>query len=246
MVKEYKYTTINRVLDELHDEALMGDITLEQAVRYTIRFIGKNGQPKLFQDKIADVEIHDFRGALPCDLISIKQVKDLHSGICLRSMTDTFPTGMGGSMPTPPPHTSVYIPPMAPPMGELSFKTQNTIIYTSFPEGEVEISYRAIPVDEHGYPLLIDNEVYLDALQAYIEMRVLRNKFRKGDIPAGVYQDAQQEYFFLANKLNSEFVIPSPSEMESIARLWNTLIPKAREFDNGFKDLGSREYLRNH
>lgn len=246
MVKEIKYTTINRVLDEVHDDALMGDVSLEQAVRYTIRFIGKNGQPKLFQDKIADVEIHDFRGALPCDLISIKQVKDLSNGICLRSMTDTFPAGMGGRRPTPPPYDTAYIPPRAPFRHEDSFKTQGTIIYTSFPEGEVEISYRAIPVDEHGYPLLIDNEVYLDALQAYIEMRVLRNKFRRGEISAGVYQEAQQEYFFLANKLNSEFVIPSPSEMESIVRMWNTMISSSKHFDNGFKNLGDREYLRNH
>ena len=40
--------------------------------------------------------------------------------------------------------------------------------------------------------------------------------------------------------------MPSVSEMESLTRMMNTLIKPVRQFDNGFKDLGNREYLRNH
>lgn len=83
MVKEIQYTSIKRVLDNILDHPLLRDVSLEQAVRYTIRFIGLFGMPKLYCDKIEDVEIHEFRGLLPCDLISIVQVKDLATGICL-------------------------------------------------------------------------------------------------------------------------------------------------------------------
>lgn len=93
MVKELQYTSIKRVLDNLMDHPLLRDITLEQVVRYTIRFIGLHGYPKLYHDKIVDVKIEDFRGLLPCDLISIIQVKDLDTGNCLRAMTDNFPMG---------------------------------------------------------------------------------------------------------------------------------------------------------
>jgi hypothetical protein len=41
-------------------------------------------------------------------------------------------------------------------------------------------------------------------------------------------------------------MIPSTSEMEAIVRSIHTLIPRMREFDNGFKDLGNREYLVKH
>jgi hypothetical protein len=34
--------------------------------------------------------------------------------------------------------------------------------------------------------------------------------------------------------------------MESIARSWTTLIQRNTDFDNGFKNLGDREYLRQH
>lgn len=252
MVDEIKYTNIRRVLDNLKDDSLMVDLTLEQAVRHTIRFIELNGQPTLYQNKIGDVDIHEYRGVLPCDYIRIHQVKDLQTGVCLRAMTDNFAEGMKpcstkpccvdpmNNMHTP------YIPPRQEHFEEPSFKTQGRIIFTSFPEGKVQLSYLAIPVDEDGFPLLIDNEVYLAALEAYIEAQVIKNKFRAGKIPSAVYQDAKQEYAWRAAQLNSKFTIPSVSEMEAIARMWNTMIPKVREFDDGFTHLGDREYLRKH
>jgi hypothetical protein len=129
---------------------------------------------------------------------------------------------------------------------EASFKTQGTVIFTSFPEGMVKISYKSTPVDEDGFPMLIDNESYLDALEAYISMKVIRNKFRQSKIPAAVYQDAQQEYAVAAKELQSEMCTPSVSEMESITRLWNTLIPRVHQFDRGFRHLGDREHLVRH
>jgi hypothetical protein len=236
MVKEIKYTSIRRVLDELHDEALMDDLTLEQAVRYTLRFIGKFGLPKMYEDKKGYVDIKDYRGMLPCDLISIDQVRDTKTGICLRSMTDNF-----GPEPFLP--KGIYMPFR---YEEFTFKTQGRVIYTSFPEGRVELAYKSIPVDEDGFPLLMDNEVYLDALESYISKRVIRNKFRKGDINAAVYEDAQREYSWNAGELEAELLIPSQSEMESITRMVNTLIPQVRHFDNGFRDMGNREYIKNH
>jgi hypothetical protein len=246
MVKEIRYTSIRRVLDSLHDHPMMADLTLEQAVRHTLRFIGIFGMTKFYQDKEDIIDIHEFRGLLPCDLISITQVKDECSGICLRSMTDTFTPGL---MPPPPPHPTKhmpYIPPMAPGHGEAAFKTQGRVIFTSFPEGKVKIAYKAIPVDEDGFPLLIDNENYLAALEAYIKKQVFTVKFDQGKISAGILQNAQTEYAWLAGQLQSEFTIPSLSEMQSITNYITSILPSMRHFDNGFKDLGSREYIRKH
>jgi len=94
MVRNIQYTSIKRVLDNLLDHPLLRDVDLDQAVRYTLRFISQHGYPQLYQDKLADVEIHHFRGELPCDLISIDQVREKCSGICLRAMTKTFNPGL--------------------------------------------------------------------------------------------------------------------------------------------------------
>ena len=263
MVREIQYTNIRRVLDNLKDDPNMVDLTLEQVVRHTLRFMEKFGFPKFYHDQIEDVEIHEFRGMLPCDLISIDMVKEPISGICLRSMTDKFTPGLrkrenaipfNERRPEKPkdllnnvrPIDAGYIPPRVEHLGELTFKTQGRVIYTSFPEGVVTVAYKAIMVDEDGFPLLIDNEVYLDALEAYIALRVYQTKFRSGKITPQVYQDVQQSYAVAARLLQTEFTTPSYAEAESYTRYFNSLIPRVREFDNGFKHLGDREYIRRH
>ena len=279
MVKEYQYTTIQRVLDNILDHPLLRDVSLEQAVRYTIRFIGLFGFSKMYKDKIEDVKIHDFRGLLPCDLISIIQVKDIRTGVCLRHMTDNFipaqvsdklkdkgiypphrypdltnniepPVNMEnpvGKGPIPVVHPwDWYIPHALKYLEEPAFKTQGRCIYTSFPEGVVGISYKSIPVDEEGFPLLIDNENYLACLESYIKMKVFTVKFETGKLSQPVLRNAQIEYGDLCDQLRSEFQTPSYAEAEALSRYHLSLIPRVREFDRGFRHSGDRQYLINH
>lgn len=249
MVTEIQYTNIRRVLDDLLDHPLLRDLTLEQVVRHTIRFISLHGYPKLYRDKEEVVEIKDYRGLLPCDLVSINLVKDVDTGLCLRAMTDIFTpkeesisssTDLLNNM------QGEYIPPMKKYMEEPAFKTQGRIIFTSFPEGKVEISYKAIPVDEDGFPLLIDNETYLNALEAYIKLKVFTVKFDTGKIAAGVLSNAQTDYAWAARLVQQEFIMPSMSEMESITRMLNTMIKPTTSFDNGYRNVGDREYRRRY
>lgn len=253
MVTEIQYTNIRRVLDDLVEHPLLKNLTIEQVVRHTLRFISLHGYPSLYQDKIAEIEIKDYRGLLPCDLISIIQVKDLNAGICLRAMTDTFAQGLRSKPREVNAHKDLlnniqneYIPPRKVCAEEMSFKTQGRIMFTSFPVGMVEVAYKAIPVDEDGFPLLIDNETYLNALEAYIKMKVFTVKFDTNNMSAGVLSNAQTDYAWASHLLQSEMTTPSVSEMESITRYLNTLIKPVTHFDNGFKNLGDREYRRRY
>lgn len=254
MVTEIQYTSIRRVLDSLLEHPLLSDLTLEQAVRHTLRFLSLHGYSDFYKDALADVEIHAFRGLLPCDLISIIQVRDKHTHVCLRAMTDSFNPGLRDYPPMPErhyhPHTgdihNAYIPHPHLHYSEPSFKTQGRIIYTSFPEGIVTIAYKGIPVDEDGFPLLIDNETYLNALEAYIKKQVFTVKFDTGKLSASVLQNAQKDYALASANLQTEFLTPSYSEAEALSRYHLSLIPRVTEFDKGFRHLGSREYLREH
>lgn len=233
MVKEYNYINIREALSRILRHPLLQDVTLEQAVQYTIDFIGIFGMPKLYQDKEEVLHIEDFRAKLPCDLISINQIKECKTGVCLRSMTDNF-------MPREQYDRSAdYKIPQ-----ELSFKTQGQLLYVSFKTGDVSVSYKAIPVDKDGFPLLIDNPVFLKTLEAYIKREAFTILFDMGKIAPAVLQNTQQQYAFLAGQLQSEFTIPSISEMESIKNSWCTLIQRTSEFTTGFKNNGDREYIK--
>ena len=233
MVKEYNYINIREALSRVLRHPLLQDITLEQAVQYTIDFIGIFGMPKLYQDKEEVLHIEDFRAKLPCDLISINQIKEWKTGVCLRSMTDNFMPREQYDR-----NAGYKIP------QELSFKTQGQVLYVSFKTGDVSVSYKAIPVDKDGFPLLIDNPVFLKALEAYIKREAFTILFDMGKITPAVLQNTQQQYAWLAGQLQSEFTIPSISEMESIKNSWCTLLQRTNEFSNGFKNNGDQEYIK--
>lgn len=233
MIKEYTYISIKELLSRILRHPLLQDVTLEQAVQYTIDFIGTFGMPKLYQDKEETLHIENFRAKLPCNCIQINQIKECNSGVCLRSMTDNF---------MPREHYDKNVGYKVP--QELTFKTQGQILYVSFKTGDVSISYKSIPVDEDGFPLLIDNSVFLKALEAYIKREVFTILFDMGKIQAAVLQNAQQQYAWLAGTLQSEFTIPSISEMESIKRSWCTLIQRTTSFNDGFRNNGNQEYLK--
>lgn len=227
MVKEYQYINIREVLSRLLRHPLLQDLTLEQAVQYTVDFIYIVGMPKMYQDKEVVIDIEDYRGLLPCDLISIIQCEDCKTERCMRAMTSTFENDERDRV-------------------ELSFKTQGRVIYTSFKKGAVKIAYKAIPVDDEGYPMLIDNAVFLGALEAYIKKQAFTVLFDTDKIKINVLQNAQQEYAWKVGQCQSEFTMPSISEMEAISRMWTSLIQKTTEFDKGFRHLGDREYIRRH
>lgn len=120
---------------------------------------------------------------LPCGLIEINQVKKVSDNIPLRQMTATF--NSGGTIYNEHKH-------------EYSFKTQGRVIFTSFKDGDIKISYKSIPVDEEGLPMLLDNEKYLNALELFIKSKVFTVLFECSKISSQVLQHTEQEYSWAA------------------------------------------------
>lgn len=233
MVKEYNYISIKEILNRLMRHPLLRDVNLDQVIQYTIDFISIFGMPKFYFDKQETLHIEDYRAMLPCDLISINQVKECSTNTCLRSMTDNFLSEDYYEK------KNGYRVPQ-----ELTFKVQGQVIFTSFREGDITVSYKAIPVDDNGFPLLIDNPTFLKTLEAYIKKEIFTIMFDMGKITTPVLQNAQQQYSWLAGQLQSEFTIPSISEMESLKRSWCTLLQRTTSFNDGFRNNGNQEYIK--
>ena len=225
--KNNNYVNIRELLARVTKHSMLKTIDLEEAIRYVVDFISIVGCPTFYLDKEVDITIEDYRGLMPCDLVSIVQVKDKNTGFCLHSMTDSF---------TPKEDTFNKEP---------TFKTQGNVILTSFRTGEITISYKALPVDETGIPLLIDNTNFLKALELYIKKEKFSDLYDEGKIREGVMIKAERDYAWAVAQCEKEFIMPSISELQSITNMWNTLIPRVREFDSGFTKLGNRQYIIN-
>lgn len=228
MVRHVDYISVREVLARVARHPLLQNIDLEAGVQYTLDFIGIMGLPNMHIDKQECVDIKDFRGVLPCDLIIINQVRDERTGLCLRSMTDNF-NGASRNV-----------------NSEATFKTQGRYIYTSFPHGKVRISYQATMIDEDGIPMLPDHPVFLKALEDYIKVQYFTVLYDVGKIRQDVLSHAEQEYAWSAGKCQNSFTLLSVSEMESLTGMMHRLIPSRREFDKGFKTMGDKEHYRRH
>ena len=234
MVNNINWVKLPVILDRLLRHPLLTDLNLETAIQYTLDFISAMGLPNVYVDKVETIDIKEYRGELPCDLVSINQVRLHKNGIALRAMTDNF-----NAYPT---HDHEGRD--CGERGEPSFKTQGRVIFTSIRHEKVDISYKAIMLDDDGLPLIPDNSIFLKALELYIKKEWFTILFDMGKISSAVLNNTQQEYAFKAAQCNNEFVIPSVSEMESITNVLNQLVPRVTAFRNGFKNLGDKEYIR--
>ena len=159
MIENIQYINLREVLARVLDHPMLQDVNLESAIRYSLDFIRKMGLPEVYLEKVETIEVENYRGKLPCDLIIVNQVRDHNSQVCLRSMTDNF-NELPSRLKSQP-----------------SFKTQGQIIYTSFCNGCIDVSYKAINTDEDGLPMLPENPVFMDALENYIKVKRFRRRF---------------------------------------------------------------------
>lgn len=224
-----RHISIKEVLDNLLDNPLLQDLTLERVVNYTVDFIRKVGMPKVYIEKTANLEIKEYRALLPCDFHKMIQVRVFREGYSqvFRSSTDSFHLSKdkGDSH-------------------DLTYKLQGQAIYTSMKNGTIEIVYQAIPVDCDGYPMILDNSSFREALELYITKKRYKVLFDVGKIRGDVYSSTCQDYAFAVGQAQTSLIMPTIDEMESITNSWNTLISRVREHSFGFINNGSKEELK--
>ena len=219
-----QYTNFRLIADKLYRHPLLQDVPLETMIDYMIDFIRIVGVPDMFIEKTEVLEISMYRGVLPLDFHQMIQVRDTeHSKSVFRYSSDSF-------------HMSDDVGTTL----NLTYKLQGGLIYTSIEKAKIEIAYRAINIDECGYPLLPDNSSFTRALEAYIKKQWFTILFDLGKISPAVLQNTQQDYAFYVGDCESEFKRLTIDEMENIATVWRSLLVRPNEHYKGFKQLGNR------
>ena len=208
----------------------MQDLTLETAVDYCIDFMRLVGVPDMFTEKVAVLDINNYRAALPEDFYQINQVRTTE-GNYFRYAGDTF-------------HTHKCFDNTV--NADLTYKIQGGVIITSIEKGCIEISYQAIAVDEEGYPMIPDNSSFTRAVQAYIKKEWFTILFDQTKISQQAFQQAQQDYAWAVGDCRSEFNRLTIDKAESLFNSWRTLIIRDTEHRRGFKNNGSKEYIKTH
>jgi hypothetical protein len=130
--------------------------------------------------------------------------------------------------------------------GELTYKIQGMVIFTSTKDVDLEIAYRAFSIDDEGYPLLPDNTSFLRGLENYIKLQWFTIKYDMGQISEGILANTQQEYAWAAGDAQSEFSRLTLDKAETLFNSFKTLLPRNNEHWKGFFDAGAKELWKLH
>lgn len=263
-----KEVIANVLRDNLYKQQ---DIEVSALIEWVSECLDLTGVPYALKDMIDCIKITDHRGNLPCDLHSINQMSGLTSGgiqFPIRETTNTFHplflNNINGqsfinaqepisydSNGDPQFNFSFQTETLAKETADVkpytytdaTYKLNDNHVFTSFPTGQLLLSYRAYPVDKEGYPLIPDNIKFKQAVQAYLRFKLDYRLWRKGEILREVFEYSEREYLWYVGAATTAGLMPSLDKMESWKNQMNSLIPKFNAHGNFFDNLGDQEHM---
>ena len=224
-----QYISIKVVLDKLHRNPLLSDVSLETVVDYCVDFMRIVGVPRMFIDKVAIINIANYQGNIPDDFLELIQVRNGWSP--LRQSSDTFHLSENRT------NDALVI--------EDTFIIQGNKIHSTIESGQVEFIYRAINVDSFGMPMIPDNSNFTRALESYIKKQHYSILYDLGKITAQVYNKTEQEYAWNVGSLETDMRKLDLSKAEAFFNSFRTLFIRDNEFYHGWRNDGGKQILLN-
>ena len=233
----YNRISIKQIMDDILDHPMMQDLSFERAIAYAVEFIKIVGMPTAFENKTIVIPVEDYTGyrlaqdgsrlpSIPEDCYQILAIKKKGGEeVILNTSTSVFGSSKSNS-------------------ASPSYVIRGNVIQTSFEEGELEISYLALPIDEEGYPTIPEIASYIRALELYIKKKWFTILFDLGKLNVSIYNNVKQEYAFAVGQAQTELIKPSLDEMEAFTNMWNSLLPRHSAHRFGYSTLGSGEIKR--
>lgn len=210
---------IRVILNRLLRNPLLSDLTMDMIIDYTVDFFQIVGIINNFEEQNIKLKVSNYRTPLPTNFYEVNQIKD-DIGY-YRYSTSSFNIT----------NTSK--------VNDRTFYIQNNFIYLSLKEGEIEISYQSIPVDNEGLPLLPSNSNFLRALESYIKKERFGILYDSGKIADKIMNKAEQDYAWAVGSLETDAQKLSLSKAESFFNQYKSLIVHKYDFHDGFNSTGS-------
>jgi len=129
---------------------------------------------------------------------------------------------------------------------EDTYSIHRGYVNTSFQTGTIALAYLQQPLDEDGYPMIIDEISFRTAVVAYIKMRIADSKYFSNPTPANgsllnTYTSDWQWYCKQAK--NAQLMPSNLDEREQLYRSNMRLVKKRNSYGSFFSGTNSLENL---
>lgn len=222
-----KTTSVQEILWKVLRNPLCQDLTIEQASEYVVEVLKLIGAPLSFSDKVEELELKHHKVSLPADLIEIKGVK--HGGIPLRYGTDLYHVDVENEC-----------------ISEYTYIVQECVLISSLDKGCLTISYKALPTDKDGFPLIPDNESYRMAIEYYIMHRYLELIWAMSKITDKVFQYYEQKRHWYVGQASSSLTAANKDQLESMVNSINRLIINNDAYSSFYRNMGTPERIKRY
>lgn len=206
-----------------------------------LRFVNAYEQ---YETKSEHLHIKNYRAELPCDLVSILELE--YKGIQLdKGSGERIYDNLRGNAITKPYSYNLNVMDSLPlKLGKVyhltgsdNFIIEQTYIKTNFKEGEVNIKYKSLPVDDDGIPLIPDDESFRAAIFWYIAWKYFFKACIKDQNLKWFYQDAEIKWYKYCKQAGAKAMMPDIFTLENIKRNYLSLLPKVNSYKVFFNDL---------
>jgi hypothetical protein len=215
------------------------DITPEQGLEWLAEFMAHTNVGMVLETKIEYVPICDGRGDLPADLHKIIQIAHI-DGITLIEQAEC---GEGVLTPmrwaTDSFHKRYH-------RDDRDYTTESrhtytvgqNVVFPSFSEGFVAISYDAIPIDSEGYPTIPAEQQWLEAATHELAWKAARKRWLKDSLADKKYQQIERDRdWYFAQAVNHAKQWNGVDQAETQKNSHVTTIPKIQDHATFFANM---------
>ena len=120
-------------------------------------------------------------------------------------------------------------------------------IKTNLESGYLMVAYQAVPTDHDGYPMIPDNQSFMEAIYWYITMKLLYPQWISGQVRDAVYADAKRSWNFYCKQAYGNSMMPNGADqMEAIKNTWHRLVEEFNEHDSFYSTMGQEQQIYNN
>ena len=221
-----KYISLREVIYRLKRHPLLADIEVGDIAYDALDVINLIAAPLIYPSKFELLTVKEFRAEIPCDMLSVISVGRVDNDFVSPLNVDTSNRAGNHGCVSVAGGNSVALQ---------TYSIKRGYVYFDFEDGQVEINYKGLALDEDGYPMIPDNTSVIKAIENYVKIQHFGIKVDLGEMPAQGLMRAERDYSWYIGQAQGALTMPDIDEMESIKNSLVRIIHATNEHDYGFK-----------
>jgi len=258
---------LEEVMWTVTEHPLVSEMSFTQAAQYALEYIRLMKAPVILKKQTAKINICDYKGPLPNNIMNIRGVRYLidpespqENSIAMTEATDIYHESYnidGEPRDVEPEQYNQYFN-----QGEFqvqlndnysshshsrkdyTYSVNTGIITTSIEEGIIQIAYDTIATSQDGFPLIPDDETFIFGLRYFIWYRYLEPLYDIGKVTDKAFNRIEQNYLFYLPAAQNKFKMPNIDGMETLMNSINRLVLNNQAHDKFFRKTGQKERIR--